>query len=70
VIAEFGNKETETLWLTVKSRRLPPDVVRRALAKLQFLNGAENVERMGLPPSNRLKKTGRRHERFLEHTHQ
>lgn len=32
------------------------DVARRALIKLQTLHAAENVERMGLPPANRLKK--------------
>lgn len=56
MIVTFGNKETGLLWATGKNRRLPPDVARRALAKLQSLHVAENVERMGLPPSNRLKK--------------
>jgi toxin HigB-1 len=58
MIVSFGNKETEMLWLTGKNRRLPTDVTRRALVKLQSLHSAENIERMGLPPSNRLKKLG------------
>jgi proteic killer suppression protein len=56
MIIGFGNKETEALWLTGRNRRLPAAVIRRALIKLQSLNSAENVERMGLPPSNNLKK--------------
>lgn len=58
MIISFGDKETATLWTTGKSRRLPQDVARRALGKLQSLHWAENVERMGLPPANRLKKLG------------
>lgn len=58
MIISFGNKETETIWLTGKSRRMPADMVKRALVKLQSLHSAENVERMGLPPANRLKKLG------------
>lgn len=56
MIVSFTDKETENLWLTGKSRKLPRDVLRRALAKLQSLNSAENIERMGLPPANNLKK--------------
>lgn len=56
MIVSFGNKETEGLWLTGKSRRLPPDVARRAFAKLQSLHVAETVEEFRVPPSNRLKK--------------
>ncbi|MGE4350719.1 MAG: type II toxin-antitoxin system RelE/ParE family toxin [Bdellovibrionales bacterium] len=56
MITSFGNKETEKLWLTGKARRMPHDVARRAMVKLQSLHSAENIERMGLPPANRLKK--------------
>lgn len=56
MIVSFGNKDTETLWLTGKCRRLPPDIARRALIKLQMLHASEQVEPMGLVPSNRLKK--------------
>lgn len=56
MIISFGDKDTETLWTTGSNRRLPHDVARRALSKLQSLNVAETIERMGLPPANRLKK--------------
>ena len=64
MIVSFGNKETEILWRTGVNRKLPPDVVRRALAKLQSLNSAENVERMGLPPANQLKKLSGEYKHF------
>jgi toxin HigB-1 len=56
MIMSFADRETERLWLTGKNRRLPSEVAHRALAKLQSLNVAENIDRMGLPPANRLKK--------------
>jgi proteic killer suppression protein len=54
MIRSWGNKETEQLWLTGKSRRLPPETIKRAFVKLQSLNAAPSVEHMGLPPANRL----------------
>jgi proteic killer suppression protein len=56
MIKRFGNRETEELWRDGKSRRIPPDICRRAFAKLQFLDSAENVQLMNLAPGNRLKK--------------
>ena len=56
MIISWGNKETEALWETGKNRRLPPEVIKRALVKLQSLHAAENIERMALPPANHLEK--------------
>jgi len=40
MIASFRDKETEKLWLSGKSRRLPADLQLRAFKKLAILNAA------------------------------
>lgn len=54
MIESFANAETERLFATGKSRRLPPDILRRAAMRLSQLDAATVVEDMRLPPSNRL----------------
>jgi len=54
VIENFSNTETERLFVTGKSRRLPPDILRRAIMRLTQLDAATRVEDMRQPPSNRL----------------
>lgn len=46
--------DTEPLFTTGKSRRLPPVILRRAIMRLTQLDAATVVEDMRLPPSNRL----------------
>lgn len=54
VIENFANTETERLFTTGKSRRLPPDILRRAAMRLTQLDAAVEVEDLRQPPSNRL----------------
>jgi proteic killer suppression protein len=54
VIKNFANPETERLFVTGKSRRLPPDILRRAVMRLTQLDAAVDVEDLRQPPSNRL----------------
>lgn len=54
VIENFANTETERLFATGKSRRLPPDILRRAVMRLTQLDAATDVEDLRQPPSNRL----------------
>jgi toxin HigB-1 len=54
VIASFRDSETEKLWRTGKSRRLPPDLQRRAFRKLAILNAAVALENLRIPPGNNL----------------
>jgi len=54
VIECFASTETERLFATGKSRRLPPDILRRAVMRLTQLDAANVVEDMRQPPSNRL----------------
>lgn len=54
MIESFGNLETERLFTTGKSRRLPPDILRRAVMRLAQIDAATDVNDLRLPPSNRL----------------
>jgi len=48
------DKETERIWNGIRSRKLPPDIQQRALAKLKLLNRAKTIDDLRNPPSNRL----------------
>jgi proteic killer suppression protein len=56
VIRSFADPETEKLWQGTRSRRLPPDIQRRALIRLQLLDAAFALDFLRLPPGNRLEK--------------
>jgi len=54
VIRSFAGSETEHFYVTGKSRRLPPDIQRRAAIRLRQLNAATRIEDLRLPFSNQL----------------
>lgn len=54
MIESFANAETERLFATGKSRRLPPEILRRAVMRLTQLDAATVVDDLRHPPSNRL----------------
>lgn len=54
MIENFDNPETAHLFATGKSRRLPPEILRRAVMRLTQLDAAVDVEDLRQPPSNRL----------------
>jgi len=54
VIASFRDKETERLWRSGKSRRLPADLRRRTFYKLAILNAAITLDNLQVPPGNHL----------------
>ena len=54
MLASFRDAETERLWRTGKSRRLPADLHRRAFKKLAILNAAVELENLRVPPGNHL----------------
>jgi proteic killer suppression protein len=55
MIRSFADAESAPFFVTGKSRRLPPDVVKRAAMRLRQLNAATQIGDLRLPPSNRLK---------------
>jgi len=54
MIQTFADKETQQLFVTGKSRRLPPDVAKRAIRRLEYIHLANDVMDLITPPSNRL----------------
>lgn len=54
MIQSFTDKETERLWSTGKSRRLPPAIIQRALMRLLQIHSAVLIDDLRLPPSNQL----------------
>ena len=54
VIRSFLDKDTEDLYRTGKSRRLPPELIRRAIRRLEYVDLATCLDDLKVPPSNRL----------------
>jgi len=53
-IRSFKDKETAAAFAELPVRSHPPDIRKRALAKLQQLDAAMSLEDLRVPPSNRL----------------
>ena len=54
MLKSFADRDTEKLWLTGSSRRLPGDIWQQALVKLQLIDAAVDLAFLKLPPGNRL----------------
>ncbi len=54
MIKTFADKETQQVFVREKSRRLPPDMIRRAVRRLEYINCATRLTDLLTPPSNRL----------------
>ena len=54
MIESFADFETQSLFATGKSRRLPTEILRRAAMRLTQLDAATEVNDLRQPPSNRL----------------
>jgi len=59
VIGSFADETTEDLFHGVRSKKaakLPPDLIRVALRKLDMINSAAKLDDLRIPPNNRLEK--------------
>lgn len=57
MIVSFGDQDTEELYQGIigrNTRKLPPDLLRAALRKLDTLNAAHSLRDLRSPPGNRL----------------
>jgi len=53
MIRSFGDSETEKVFHQERSKRLPPEIQKRALVKLLFIDSFTTEEDLRIPPSNR-----------------
>jgi len=56
VIASFRDADTELLWQTGKTRRIPAGLRRSAWKKLAILNAAVELSNLRVPPGNHLEE--------------
>ena len=66
MIASFRDRDTERLWQSGKSRRLPASLQLRAFKKLAILNAAVSLDNLKVPPGNQLEPL--RGDRAGEHS--
>jgi len=56
MIKSFRCRETEKIFDGDISKKFPSDIQSRARRRLDFLDAAENIEDLRIPPSNHLEK--------------
>lgn len=54
MIRSFNDREVESIWQGIASRRLPPDIQSVARRKLRMLNAATSLDDLRVLPANRL----------------
>lgn len=54
VIKTFADKRTQEFYVTGRERRFPPEILSRALRRLEQIDAATNLGDLAVPPSNRL----------------
>ncbi len=58
MIRSFRDKDTARVFAGRRARKIPPDILERAEAKLAILDQAESISELTQPPSDRLHKLG------------
>jgi proteic killer suppression protein len=56
MIKSFGDKESEKIWNSIRSKKLPNEIQDVARRKLRMINNAQDVNDLLIPPANRLEK--------------
>jgi proteic killer suppression protein len=54
MIKSFADRRTQELYVTGKVKKLPSDIIRRAILKLDYVNLATELNDLRVPPGNRL----------------
>ncbi|MBI3015686.1 MAG: type II toxin-antitoxin system RelE/ParE family toxin [Candidatus Tectomicrobia bacterium] len=54
MIKTFADRHTQELYETGKSKRFPPEIRKRALRKLEYIDLAAGLDDLRVPPGNRL----------------
>ncbi len=56
MIKSFLDKESEKFYISGKSKKIPANIHRVALRKLDYLDSACSLEDLKIPPANHLEK--------------
>ncbi len=56
MIKSFKDKVTETLFRTGHHKKIPPDVLKRAVKQLDRVDAAVAIGDLGFPPSNHFER--------------
>jgi proteic killer suppression protein len=54
MIKTFADKHTYDLFVTGKSKKFQPDILKRAIRRLENIDLASNLDDLKVPPGNRL----------------
>jgi len=54
MIKTFADRQTQELYITGSSKKLPADIVPRARRKLEYIDLASQLEDLRVPPRNKL----------------
>ena len=54
MIKTFADRDTQKLYISGKSKRLPSDLIKRAMRRLEYIHYATTLNDLSVPPSNRL----------------
>ncbi len=56
MIVSFADKRTEEIFEGRRVRRIDEDLQRKTLRRLRYIDAAERIEDLRVPPSNKLEK--------------
>jgi proteic killer suppression protein len=54
MIKTFADKHTWEVYVKGKSKRIAPDIIKRAIRRLEYIDIATCLDDLKVPPSNRL----------------
>ncbi len=54
MIKTFTDRRTQELYVTGKTKRIPPELAKRASRKLEYVDLAKRLDDLRVPPGNRL----------------
>ena len=56
MIKSFGDRETETIWNGIQSKKSPNEIQNISRRKLRMINNAQTINDLRLPSANHLEK--------------
>jgi len=54
MIKTFADKHSQEVYIKGRSKRIAPDIIKRAIRRLEYIDWATCLEDLKVPPSNRL----------------